>query len=427
MSLLGDQIALLALPLVAVLVLDAGPGQMGLLGAAALLPHLLFSLPAGVWLDRVASRRRVMIAADLGRAALVATIPLAYALDALTLAQLYAVAFLAGIAGRALRPLVPDALRLAGAPRALHRGELARPREPLRSPRSRAPRSAACSCRRSARRSRCSADAVSFLVSALFLGRVRAEEPPIEHEDEHGLRDRVAAGLRFIGGNPIFRPTLTAVATLNFFNYAFQALFVLYATGRSASRRDAGARARRRGASAAVLGAVVAGRVGRASASGAPSSSAACSSRRRWSSSRWPRARGGSSSACSSLAEFLSGLGVMILDINVGSIMFALTPDRLRSRATGAFNFVNWGIRPLGALAGGALGAWIGVRPTLWVGDDRGARRRALAPAVARCRACASCPRRPRDRRPLARRARAGASARSRSAPSTASTAATGR
>ncbi len=67
------------------------------------------------------------------------------------------------------------------------------------------------------------------------------------------------------------------------------------------------------------------------------------------------------------VAEFCSGLGVMILDINVGSIMFALTPDRLRSRATGAFNFVNWGIRPLGALAGGALGASIGVRPTLWV------------------------------------------------------------
>ena len=95
-SLLGDQVAVLALPLVAVLVLDAGPGQMGLLGAAALFPHLLFSLPAGVWLDRVASRRRVMMAADLGRAALAATIPLAYALDALTLVQLYAVAFLSG-------------------------------------------------------------------------------------------------------------------------------------------------------------------------------------------------------------------------------------------------------------------------------------------------------------------------------------------
>ena len=66
-------------------------------------------------------------------------------------------------------------------------------------------------------------------------------------------------------------------------------------------------------------------------------------------------------------AEFFSGLGVMILDINAGSMMFALTPDRLRARATGAFNFVNWGIRPLGSLAGGALGAALGVRPALWV------------------------------------------------------------
>ena len=66
-------------------------------------------------------------------------------------------------------------------------------------------------------------------------------------------------------------------------------------------------------------------------------------------------------------AEFFSGMGVMILDINGGSIMYALTPDRLRSRSQGAFNFVNWGIRPIGSLFGGAMGAWIGVRPTLWL------------------------------------------------------------
>ena len=95
-SLFGDQITYVALPLAAVLVLDAGPAQMGYLGAAALLPHLLLSLPAGVWLDRVARRKRVMIGADLGRAALLATIPLAYGRDALTLGQLYAVAFLTG-------------------------------------------------------------------------------------------------------------------------------------------------------------------------------------------------------------------------------------------------------------------------------------------------------------------------------------------
>jgi MFS family permease len=66
-------------------------------------------------------------------------------------------------------------------------------------------------------------------------------------------------------------------------------------------------------------------------------------------------------------AEFLSGLGVMILDINVGALMLAFTPHRLLSRATGTFRFVNYGVRPLGALLGGALGSAIGLRPTLFI------------------------------------------------------------
>ncbi|MEO6208345.1 MAG: MFS transporter, partial [Candidatus Limnocylindrales bacterium] len=75
-SVVGDQVTLIALPLVAVLALGAQPAEMGYLTAAGLLPHLLFSLVAGVALDRVRSRRRLMIWADIGRAALIATIPL---------------------------------------------------------------------------------------------------------------------------------------------------------------------------------------------------------------------------------------------------------------------------------------------------------------------------------------------------------------
>ena len=95
-SLFGDQVTLIALPLAAVLVLDADAAEMGYLTAAALVPHLLFSLPAGAWLERVERRRWLMIASDVARGGLLASIPIAYALDALTFGQLYAVAFLTG-------------------------------------------------------------------------------------------------------------------------------------------------------------------------------------------------------------------------------------------------------------------------------------------------------------------------------------------
>ena len=73
------------------------------------------------------------------------------------------------------------------------------------------------------------ADAVSYLGSAVFLRRIESPEPPVEHE-EGGLRERLLAGLAFILRDPIMRPTLLAVATINLFNLAFAALFILYAT-----------------------------------------------------------------------------------------------------------------------------------------------------------------------------------------------------
>ena len=88
---------MLALPLVGVLTLHATAAQMGYLTTAGLLPNLLFSLHAGAWVDRRGKRRQTMLMADIGRAALLATIPIAYAFDALTFAQLYVVGFLTGI------------------------------------------------------------------------------------------------------------------------------------------------------------------------------------------------------------------------------------------------------------------------------------------------------------------------------------------
>jgi MFS family permease len=364
-SLLGDQITYIALPLAAVLVLDAGPAQMGYLGAAALLPHLLLSLPAGVRLDRVARRRRVLITCDLVRAVLLATVPIAYGLDALTLGHLYAVAFLAGCFAVFFDLSYPTVF-VSVTPRE----EYLEGNSLIHGSRSfsyvAGPSVGGLLVQAFSAPAAILADAFSYLASAFFLSRVRAPEAPVE-EQQGSLRAQVAEGLRFIGGNAIFRPTLTAVATLNFFNYAFGALFVLYATRTLGIQAGTLGLVLGAGAVGGIVGAVTAARIGHALGVGraflvgcvlfpAPLTLI-------------PLADGPRPVIIAMLfvAEFLSGLGVMILDINVGSIMFALTPDRLRSRATGAFNFVNWGIRPIGSLVGGLVGAWIGVRTTLWI------------------------------------------------------------
>ena len=95
-SLMGDQVTLIALPLVAVLELHASAAQMGYLTAAAVLPNLVFSLPAGAAVDRYGHRRQAMIAADVGRGLLLALVPLSAAFGLLSLGELYVIAFLAG-------------------------------------------------------------------------------------------------------------------------------------------------------------------------------------------------------------------------------------------------------------------------------------------------------------------------------------------
>ena len=91
----GTQVSLLAIPLVAVTLLEATPFEVAMLGTIEFLPFILFSLPAGAWVDRL-RRRPILIAGDIGRALLLASIPIAYALDVLTIWQLYVVGFVAG-------------------------------------------------------------------------------------------------------------------------------------------------------------------------------------------------------------------------------------------------------------------------------------------------------------------------------------------
>lgn len=366
-SVFGDQVTMLALPLAAVLTLHASAFEMGLLTAAGWLPHLLLSLHAGVWIDRRGRRRQTMIAADLGRAAVLVTVPVAYALDALSMPQLYAVAFLVGALsvffnlswGTIFVAVVPRRDYVEANAKLFQSRALSFVAGPsiagflvqaLRAPLA------------------VLVDALSFVGSALVLLRLRAVEPePEPHDPTVPLRRRLSAGLSFIFGSPLFRATLLSVTTINFFNFMFGALFVLYATRELHVRPGALGVLLGAASVGGVLGAVAAPPLARRIGVG-PSLLAGTV--------LFPLplvlvpAAGGPHWLVLAMlfaAEFLSGLGVMILDVNGNSIRAVITPDRLRGRVSGAHRVINYGVRPLGSLLAGVLGSWIGLRPTLWI------------------------------------------------------------
>jgi MFS family permease len=361
-SLLGDQVTALALPLTAVLALDATAGQMGVLTTLYLIPNLIFSLHAGAWVDRRGGRRMVMLMTDVGRGLLIGSIPIAYAFGHLGWTQLYIVAFLSGSLtvlfyvayGAMIQMIVPrtdyvQANSLVHGSRAFSfvvgntlGGLLV---ALLRGPYALA------------------VDALSYFWSALFLRRMHIDEPPGAPQETGGLM----AGARWIRNNAIIRAELLGVATLNLFNFMFFALFVLYATrslqvGPATLGLVLGV-----AAVGTLAGSFVTARIGRRFGIGrtfafgcflfpAPLILVPLAGGPRW-----------VVIACLFAAEFLSGIGLMMLDIMAGTISAALIPAALRSRVSGAFIVVNYGVRPLGTSIGGFLGATIGLRPTLWI------------------------------------------------------------
>ena len=360
-SLFGDQISMLALPLAAVLTLDAGAAQMGYLTAAALAPNLLLALHAGAWVDRHGRRRHVMIAADIGRALLLASVPLAYALGSLTYIHLLVVAFAAGALGVLFN--VSDASLFVSV---VARDRLVEGSSLLNGSRAfsyvAGPSVAGLLVRALSAPVALLADAFTFLGSAALLGRIAPQEAPADKEG-----GGISSGIRFVIGSPLVGPALLATATINFFNFVFFALFVLYATRELGVGAGALGLVLGAGAVGGLVGSVIAGRVSRAIGLG-PCLAVGCVI--------FPAplllvplASGSERTilALLFLAEFGSGLGVMLLDISAGTIFAAVIPPELRSRVSGAYMFVNYGIRVLGSLAGGWLGAAIGLRPTLWI------------------------------------------------------------
>src|SRR5918996_3867613 len=224
----GTQVTFLALPLAAIVVLDASAFEVAILGGIEWAPWLLFSLPVGAWVDRVL-RKPILVLADMGRALVLLSVPLAYAVDALTIWQLYAVGFATGVL-----TVFFDVAYQSYLPSLVERSQLEEGNSKLEISRSGAqlagPGFAGVLVDVVTAPVAILADAVSFLASAAWLARIKTEERLEPRDAEEGrLFGEILDGLRFVVRNPYLRPSMIYVALVNFFAMVLSSVLLVYA------------------------------------------------------------------------------------------------------------------------------------------------------------------------------------------------------
>ncbi|HEX2036255.1 MAG TPA: MFS transporter [Chloroflexota bacterium] len=224
---LGSHVGGLALPLAAVLALEATPGQMAALRAAHYVPRILVGLVAGVWIDRL-RRRPVMIATNLVRAALLLAVAVTAGLGLLRVELLYAAGLLMAVLGVVfgtafaayLPSLVPGrSLVAANGARATSSAAT----EVL------GPGLAGLLIQSLGVPGVIAIDGVSFLASALGLALVRTPEPaPPPPARRRRLQVELGEGMRALMGHPILRAFLATAFTAQFFYSVIMAVYVVY-------------------------------------------------------------------------------------------------------------------------------------------------------------------------------------------------------
>jgi MFS family permease len=367
-SVFGSQVTELALPLAAVLTLHSTALQMGFLSAAGMAPWIAFALLVGVWIDRRPRRRWILITADVGRAAILVSVPVAAVFHVLTLAQLFVVAFAAGCLtlvfnvawGSYLNVLIPREQLVDGNAKLM--GSYA-------TAQIAGPSIAGVLVQAVTAPFAILLDACSFLASAFALRSIDAPEPERRLERGPSLRHDLVAGLRYVRDDPLQRAIAGSAATLNFFGMAIYAVIVLYAVRELHLSAGLIGLFFAAGAVGALLGTQLAPRLTRRlgpgptilwATIGFPPALAL-----------YPLASPGESRwlivTILAAAEVVGGIAVMLFDVNTAALRQAATPEHLYGRTAGAMSFLTQSAKPLGSLFGGGVATAIGLHPTLWV------------------------------------------------------------
>jgi MFS family permease len=368
----GTQISVLALPLVAILVLDASAFEVALLGVIDFLPFIIFTLPAGVWVDRM-RRRPILIVGDFARAALLASIPVAYVADVLTLWQLYAVGFLFGTA-----TVFFDVAYMSYLPSLVERDQIIEGNSKLEISRSAAlvtgPGMGGGLVELLTAPYAVLLDAISFVGSGLFLLRIRTEEQPVAAPADGrktSLKTEFKEGLRFVLGNANLRAQAACTGTSNFFsNVAFAVVLVYLVRELELSAGVIGL-AFSLGGAGSLVAAFAAMRLSQRFGIGPTTIATGFL----WGPSTLLIAAapvGNAAIPFLAASVIIGGFSIVTYNIIQVSYRQAICPPRLQGRMNSVMRFIVWGTIPIGALVGGALGTWFGLRETIVVGGIGG-------------------------------------------------------
>ncbi|GIH90793.1 MFS transporter [Planobispora siamensis] len=362
-SQIGTQVSLLALPLVAVVALKASPFETGLLVAAETAAFLLVGLPAGVWVDRMA-RRRILVVADLVRGVLLASVPVSWWLGALSMPQLYGVAL-----GTGLATVFFDIAYQSYLPSLVSRDRLVDGNAKLEIVRTTAgvagPAVGGGLVQLLTAPVAVLVDAVSFLGSALFLWRIDATEQVPDRSGRRGLLKEIGEGLRFVATHRILRMVAASTATGNFANGVFAAMEMIFLVRELRLAPGLVGLLFSAAAVGGLVGAVIVGRAARLVGS----------ARLIWLSILVtqpfmflvPLTEPGWRLGLFVIGSFMHSIGVVLYNVSQVSFRQAVTPERMLGRMNATMRFVVWGTLPLGGLTGGLLGEAFGARTTLWI------------------------------------------------------------
>ncbi len=365
----GSQIDDLAFALVAILVLDASAFEVALLGTVLFLPFILFTLPAGVWVDRW-PRRPVLIVGDFGRAVLYATVPIAYVADVLTLWQLYVVGFLVGVF-----QVFFDVAYQSYLPALVDRDQIIEGNSKFEISRSAAqisgPGLGGILVQILTAPYAVLVDAFSFLVSGLLILRIRKPEERPERSTIDGKKTsfwhEIKEGLRFVLGNPNLRAQAGCTATSNLFFSVGFSVYLVFAVRELGLSPGLIGLVFSVGAAGSLVAAFTATRISRRFGIGpttiavtilqAPAFLAVAFA---------PEGNG----ALPILIVSQLVLGYTLVTYNIVQVSYrqAICPARLQGRMNSAMRFIVWGTIPLGTLLGGALGTWLGLREAIAIG-----------------------------------------------------------